>query len=35
MISEQDAERFADEWIRAWNDPDIDAIMARYDELSS
>ena len=32
MISEQDAERFADEWIKAWNDHDIDAIMDHYDD---
>ncbi len=31
-ITKQFAQTFADEWIRAWNDKDIDAIMNHYAE---
>jgi hypothetical protein len=29
-ITKQFAKNFADEWIRAWNDKDIEAIMSHY-----
>jgi ketosteroid isomerase-like protein len=31
-INQQFARSFADEWIRAWNNKDIDAIMRHYAE---
>jgi ketosteroid isomerase-like protein len=30
MLSETDARQFADDWIRAWNSHDLDAIMSHY-----
>ena len=32
MIDQMFANRFADEWIAAWNSHDMDAILAHYDE---
>ncbi len=32
MITEQEAEKFAHEWIASWNAHDLDRIMAHYDE---
>lgn len=30
MLSAQEAQRFAGDWIRAWNSHDLDAIMSHY-----
>lgn len=32
MISEEQAEEFARDWIASWNAHDLDRIMAHYDE---
>ncbi len=32
MITEQEAEEFADEWIASWNDHDLDRVIAHYDD---
>jgi len=30
MLTESSARQFADEWVRAWNSHDIDAILSHY-----
>jgi ketosteroid isomerase-like protein len=30
MISPDDAQTFAREWVKAWNDHDLEAILAHY-----
>jgi hypothetical protein len=32
MILKQEAKRFADQWIAAWNSHDVNAILAHYEE---
>ncbi|MGB8329508.1 MAG: nuclear transport factor 2 family protein [Polyangiales bacterium] len=32
MISNQDAKRFAAEWIAAWNSHDVEKILAHYED---
>lgn len=32
MPNNEQADRFADEWIAAWNSRDLDRILAHYDE---
>jgi hypothetical protein len=32
MLSQQDAQRFAEEWTAAWNAHDLDRIVAHYSE---
>lgn len=32
MISPDDAQTFAREWVKAWNDHDLEAILAHYAE---
>jgi hypothetical protein len=32
MLTQDDAHRFADEWIAAWNAHDLDRIMSHYDD---
>lgn len=32
MITEQEAEEFANDWIASWNAHDLDRVMSHYDE---
>jgi hypothetical protein len=32
MIAEQEAEKFATDWIASWNAHDLDRVMAHYDD---
>jgi ketosteroid isomerase-like protein len=32
MLTEQEAEKFANDWIASWNDHDLNRVMAHYND---
>ena len=32
MITEEQAKKFAEDWVEAWNSHDLELVMSHYDE---